>query len=83
MEERRVARGLMQRQLEVAPDESAPPPCADPPTVPETDASTTPPPAPRAPSGDSLRERQERWLEERARFEASPRLRRPPDAETR
>jgi len=73
MEERRGARSLMQRRFDVDPETPPPPAPAEPPV--ETPPSPpTPPPAaavpPRAPSGDSLRERQLRWLKERAKFEA-------------
>jgi hypothetical protein len=75
MEERRSARSVMQHTFEVGPEEppaSAPPPAppTDPP-LPSVEAPTPPPAPPRPPSGDSLRERQRRWLKERARFEAS------------
>lgn len=62
---------MTQRRFEV--EAEAPPPTAEAEPVaspaPESPAPPTPQP-PRPPSGDSLRERQLRWLAERARFES-------------
>ena len=73
MEARDGARRVTQRQLEIpaeAPGPRAPPPA-------ESDSSTRPdplaenPPPSREPSNLGLRERQVRWLRERARFDAA------------
>ncbi len=66
MAERDRARGMTQRQLEIAertPD--APSPAPDPPSGP---AASPVPAEPEEPSNARLRERQARWLAERARF---------------
>ena len=72
MAERRSARLLTQRQLEVEP----PAPALPEPPVPPPEAAPSAPPAPPPdrpipPSNESLLERQRRWLRERSRFEAS------------
>ena len=74
MAEREVPRRLMQQQLEVAPTERT----SEARWVPE-ERPLPPPPAstssslPPTPSDLPLRERQRRWLEERARFERTRR----------
>ena len=63
------SRKLTQRRFEVAEPEEAPP--AEPPAPTEPELPPPPPLPLRAPSGLELRERQQRWFDERARFEAS------------
>jgi hypothetical protein len=76
MESRESPRRVTQRQLEVPAPPPAEPatepaaePVAEPHTSPEPVAAR--PPISREPSEATLRERQQRWLRERARFEAS------------
>ena len=73
MEERRGARIVTQRHLEVEP---APAPPASPPSPPPESPPAPPSPArspsqPLEPSGAGLIERQLRWYRERAKFESS------------
>lgn len=71
-------RKLTQRRFELAPAEATASPA--PSELPEPEPSpapSLPPLAPRPPSDIALRERQERWLEERSRFEASQKPRAP------
>jgi hypothetical protein len=72
------ARRVKQRQL-LGPEETRAEPPA-PAVAPWTPSADLPPPVPppmppisREPSGVTLRERQARWLRERARFEAAER----------
>ena len=72
MADREVPRRVTQHQLEIVPPERIP----EFPAVPLGQAATVPPVTtpsllPPAPSDLELRERQRRWLEERAKFERS------------
>lgn len=77
MEARDGARRVTQRHLEVSKEpggNSSAPPVAP---APEPEPAATPlPPISREPSARELRERQDRWLQERARFEAAQRKKR-------
>lgn len=81
MAERRHARNVAQRRLDPEPDtppprEEAKPPEAEPTAVsPSASAAPRPRPPEELPggSGAELRERQRRWLAERARFEEAVR----------
>lgn len=81
MAERRHARNVAQRRLDPEPETPPPREEAD---LPGAEPPAEPPPAPAAPrprppeelpggSGAELRERQRRWLAERARFEEAAR----------
>lgn len=73
VEEHRSAHGLTQRRfdLESTGEPRSPPPSEDEPPAPRVSPVPGELPAPRGPSGVGLRDRQLRWLRERARFEAS------------
>ena len=73
MEERRGARIVTQRHLQVepVPEPSAPSPAPPPEPSPRAGPSLPPADAPVAPSNQGLLERQLRWNRERAKFESS------------
>jgi hypothetical protein len=79
VDEHRPAHGVTQQRFDVARDPNSTAPAV----APALAAAPIPPPevpaAPRPPSGTALRERQRKWLKERARFEASH----GPDSEAR
>lgn len=72
MEERRGARVMTQRRLEVEPvlEPSLPEPTAPSGPSPRAPAPSRPPDEPIPPSNRGLLERQLRWHRERAKFEA-------------
>ncbi len=80
MAERRPARGLEQRKLDV----SEPLPTVPPEARTDDERGSAPLPRPpilRDPSETQLRERQARWLRTRAEFEANERASRSPEAD--
>lgn len=74
---------MTQRRLEVESERLPPVAQTEPEGTPVPEAPGPPPTSPtppRSPSGDSLRERQARWLAERARFESRSKARPPESA---
>lgn len=70
MAERENPRGVTQRHLDVeAPPKE--PPSGEPPPPAAPEPVPTPPPISREPSDTALRERQRRWILERARAESA------------